>query len=569
MSDPQPPENNEPEDTTVLGDQPDQGGQPEGTEPTTVLPPAPAAAVPTAGPSATEPASRSGRRTAVVLAVAAVVVALLAGGAFALYTVFFGGGPQPADALPASTVAIVSVDLDPSAGQKIAAIKAIRKFPALKKSLGLKTRDDLRRFIFDKAVESGTCTNLDYDKDVKPWIGKRVALAAVDLGAKKPVPALALQVSDRGKAKAGFDKIVACAAGGKDLGYAIGDDYLIASDTTAHAKAILLAGQKASLADDDQYKKWTDKAGDRGVVNFYVAKRSVDYLSDALASFADGLTGTLGAGSGDPVAALTKQLKGFGGLAGTVRFAGGGMEMSVAAGGLDGYTSTSSIGNQVSALPKDSVLVAGIAVPKGYASTLVDNIKAAIGDEDVDLVAEAEQETGLQLPGDLATLLGSGVTLSVGGTPPDDLADLTSLADLPLGLVLHGDGSKIKDIITKVQDHVGVSLADIEVGVLSSDSKVVLSPSKNYAEDLLGKGTLGGSSTFTDAVPNADKASAIVYLNFDSAWRAALIKLARDTGADADDVDAVEANTAPLKSLGISTWSEGKVSHFLLKVATD
>ena len=124
-----------------------------------------------------------------IAAVAVAVVAVLGGGAYAAYAFLSGGGPQPADVLPASTVAVVSVDLDPSAGQKIAAIKSIRRFPALKKSLGLHPDDDLRKFIFDKLVHEADCPDLDFGQDVKPWLGKRAAFALVDLDEHDPTPA--------------------------------------------------------------------------------------------------------------------------------------------------------------------------------------------------------------------------------------------------------------------------------------------------------------------------------------------------------------------------------------------
>ncbi|HEX4190404.1 MAG TPA: DUF3352 domain-containing protein [Marmoricola sp.] len=543
----------------------DAAALPDGTEPTAVLPAetsAAAIAEPTDG-------RRRTRRTAIITAVAVAVVAVLGGGAYAVYTAFFGGGPQPADVLPSTTVAMMSVDLDPSAGQKIAAIRTIRRFPSLKKDLGLHTQDDLRRFIFDKVVQGGKCPGLTYDKDMKPWVGKRGAVAAVDLGGAKPVPAIALQVTDRGKAKTDFAKIAACATSGDGFGFAIGDHYLIASDTTAHAAKILAEGKKKPLADNASYKKWTDQAGDRGVATFYISKKAVGYLADNLKSVAGNVPGLGSGSSADPFSTVQDQLKDFQGIAGTIRFAGGGMEMSLAGGGLENYTGGSGVGSKIGALPKDTAIAAGIAVPKDYAKTLVANLKASVSGKNVDLVTEIAKETGLELPDDLQTLLGSAITLSVGGDAPPDLKNLQSLADIPLGLTLHGDGGAIKDLIATAQEHLGATLADYQIGVESSASEVVLSPSKAYADALLEKGTLGSSSKFTDVVPNADRASAIIYVDFDSAWRSTLVNLIKDFGGTASEVASADANTAPLKSLGISTWVQGSTSHFLLKVATD
>lgn len=543
----------------------------------------------------TEPPApgRRGRRTAIVALVALVVSAVLGGGAFAVYTVFFDGGPQPAEVLPTSTVAMLSIDLDPSAGQKIEALKTIRKFPQLKEDLGLDPSDDLRKFFVEEAIG---CDEVDFDADVKPWVGKRAAVAAVDLGGDEPVPVLALQITDQEKADVGFEKLVECAE--EDLGYIVGTEYLIASDSAEHAQAVLASGEQKSLADDAKYQKWTDEAGDAGVVNFYLAKRAADYLIDGLESLSEELLGFGGAGAfdeesfdegggfagesapraadedcsdalEDPFAALKDQLGDFDGLAGTVRFAGGGMELSVAAGGFAQLGSTESVGDEIGALPADTTLAAGFAVPENYAEDLVEQLSCGVEAGGPDLVAEIEEGAGVELPEDLTTLLGSALTLSVGGDAPDDLGEVEEPADLPVGLALHGDAAGIEDVIAKIEENLGTSLEDeIGIGISGSDSLVVLSPSQDYADTLLGSGGLGGTEEFRDAVPEADRAAAILYVDFDSEWRTALLDLLLDQGVSESDVDAADENTEPLKSLGISTWIDGDASHVLLKLAT-
>lgn len=551
-----------------------------------------AAALPEAPPV---PSGSGTRRTAIVALVAVVVSAVLGGSAFAVYKVFFDGGPQPADVLPASTVGILSLDLDPSAGQKIEALKSLRKFPQLKEDLGLDPTDDLRKFVVEEAL---ACDDIDFDADVKPWIGQRAAIAAVDLGDDTPVPVLALQVTDQEKADAGFEDLVECAE--EDLGFVVGTDYLIASDTAEHAEAVLASGKQKSLADDAKYQQWTEEAGDQGVVNFYLAKRASDYLVDGLESLSEGFLGLDGeefdedsfefdpegggtagesaprvadddcvAATDDPFAALKDQLENFDGLAGTIRFADGGMELSVAAGGLTQFASDATVGKQIGALPADSALAIGFAVPEDYGTDLIEQFTCGAEADEPDLVAEAEEATGLDLPDDLNTLLGTALTLSVGGDAPADLAEIDGPGDLPVGLALHGDAPAIEDVIATIEESLGTTLEDeIGVGVASSDSAVVLSPSDDYAETLLGAGGLGSAEAFQDAVPEADRSSAVFYLDFGSAWREALLDLARDEGVSSSDLETADENTKPLKSLGISSWAEGDASHFLLKLST-
>ena len=114
-------------------------------------------------PSTSGPAARSdsggpparGRRTVLVAGAAVAVVAAVGVGAYGVVQLM-SGGSSPATAVPADAVGYVSLDLDPSASQKIEAIKILRKFPAIKKQLG--SRDDLRKAVFDELRKSGDCT---------------------------------------------------------------------------------------------------------------------------------------------------------------------------------------------------------------------------------------------------------------------------------------------------------------------------------------------------------------------------------------------------------------------------
>jgi hypothetical protein len=529
-----------------------------------------------------EPPAAHGRsrRTAVFAGVAVAAVAVLGSGAYAAYSFVNGGGPQPADVLPDSTVAVVSIDLDPSAGQKIAAIKSIRKFPTLKKVLGLKADDDLRKYVFDKVTEASDCAGLDFDSDVEPWLGKRAAFAGVDLGGSSPAPVIALQISDPEKAKAGFDAIVRC-TDPEDFAFVVGDDYLIASDTADHARTILTKGADDPLADDAAYRKWTGEVGDAGVLNFYVSKRAAGYaenlLDDFGSGFADSLTGEgssdslggsfddedFGSGAPDPLASARGVLDDFEGLGGTVRFAGGGMELSIAGGGVDQLSGLASVGKAFGELPGDTAAAIGFGVSDDYADTVVEKL----GPDD-DMVAQAEKETGLDFPDDLQTLLGKAVVLSLGGDAPDSLDAVQGIEDVPAGLVIHGDADRIKDLIATAEDHLGVHLTDVPVVLDSSNDKVAIATSEDYARELLKSGSLRSTRSYRDAVPDADRAGGILYLDFDSKWRQLVVDAVtedegRATGAELD------ANLAPLRSLGVSSWQDGGVSHALVKLATD
>ena len=125
-----------------------------------------------------------------------VGLALVGGGVWAAMS-FFGGGAQPAEALPAGTIGYASIDLDPSGGQKIEAFRMIQKFPAIEKELGgFDAEDDILAKAFEDIQEE---CDVSYEDDVQPWLGYRFAVAAVDLGEDLPAPVGVIQVTDAGR----------------------------------------------------------------------------------------------------------------------------------------------------------------------------------------------------------------------------------------------------------------------------------------------------------------------------------------------------------------------------------
>ena len=98
-----------------------------------------------------EPAPPARRRPWGLIAVIAsvLVVVLVAAGGFAAWRFLSGGGPRPADVLPASTFGLVTLDLDPSGGQKVEAIKTLRKFPTFRDKSGLDPDSDPLKRLFD------------------------------------------------------------------------------------------------------------------------------------------------------------------------------------------------------------------------------------------------------------------------------------------------------------------------------------------------------------------------------------------------------------------------------------
>jgi hypothetical protein len=83
-----------------------------------------------------------------------------------------------------------------------------------------------------------------------------------------PAPVLALQVKDCELAKTGFAALAKCSqADSEEFGWTVSDDYVVLSDTTEHAEAIVSAGERAPLADSPDFQRWIEEAGGAGIVN--------------------------------------------------------------------------------------------------------------------------------------------------------------------------------------------------------------------------------------------------------------------------------------------------------------
>ncbi len=120
------------------------------------------------------PAPQRRSRRGLVVGASVAGVLLLGGGGYAVAAYLSGGGAQPQDVLPDTTLGLVTLDLDPSAGQKMALASLLEKFP----EVGTEGDEDLRRHLVEPLLDQ-TQTELDYATDVQPWLGDRMAVAVV------------------------------------------------------------------------------------------------------------------------------------------------------------------------------------------------------------------------------------------------------------------------------------------------------------------------------------------------------------------------------------------------------
>ena len=223
------------------------------------------------------PARRS--RKGLVVGGSVVGGLLLLGGAGAwAYTAIDGGGAQPEEALPASTIGYVRVDLDPSAAQKINLVRLADRVPDLAAELDVELDEDtdLKQLLAEALTRSGEC-EIDYAQDVQPWIGDRAAVAAIP-GADEPSPVVVLAVTDEGAARSALESGLGCGDGVAAEQVAFAAGYAVVTDEGVSAADVVADAGKSSLADDDVFVADMKALGDPGLVSFWADTEAVASL---------------------------------------------------------------------------------------------------------------------------------------------------------------------------------------------------------------------------------------------------------------------------------------------------
>lgn len=559
-------------------------------------------------PLTTPPKSRNKRRGLIIGG--AALTGLLVGGGVWGWMTFFQQGPQPAEALPDSTLGYVALDLDPSGQQKVEAIQTLRKFPAFRDEIGLDTDDDVRKKIFDAMQDDGVCDGLDFEKDIDSWMGQRIAVAAVDRGDETPAPVVVLQIKDQDAAEKGLEKLVACgneeAGESEDFGgYAFNGDWVILAETEDIAKDVVADAKERPLSDDADYEKWTDAVGDPGVLNLYAAPEAGAALLDVLEEYPFLFGGGYDYGCASSVepppgyleeegfsyededdydfecgepelepadqipAELRKSFEEFKGGAGTVRFDDGNLEIEFATGNIPGsgteYLANDRGTDVLSTLPDTTAAALGAGFKEGWAQAFVDQLTPLIeqdsGMSADDAIAEFEAETGLSVPEDVEALGGESFAISFDSDFDASAFDDEDITRVPVGAKIKGDPEAIEAALDKIRLQMGPD-GDLLLSRTEGDY-VLISGSEDYLDKLAESGDLGDSEMFQELVPDGGDASSVFFVNFDAGdgWL-------DDLAGNFLGEEEVE-NLSPLRALGISSWVEGDDQHVLLKITTD
>jgi Protein of unknown function (DUF3352) len=476
----------------------------------------------------------------------AVVVAALVGGVTYGVQMLSGGGSQPEEALPGGAFAFAKVDLDPSAGQKIDAVRFMRKFPALREKVAEDA--DLRKVLFESVAADAGWDDVDYGSDVEPWLGKRLAVGAYAPEGKPaatgefpgPRVVVALQVEDADQAEAGLKRLADSAEGGGDPpGFVVEGDYALLAETADAARKAVRDAENGTLAEQDNLSSDLGSMDD-GVAAVWVDNQAA---TKALGGAASMLGGGLGAGPG---------LGGSGRSTFVLRFDGPDVfEVVGSTTDADVVTKGTGTVKGFAELPDGTVAALGLADGQSLLADAwesfrksMDAASGASGGPGFDeMVAQAEQELGIDLPDDLAVLLGSNLVAALGGE------GLGSGA-LDLGAKVTTDGEKAMSILDRIEAAAtrlgsGSGFDSNMVVRRTTDDGYVIGSSKATLDKLEQPGKLGEDEAFGNALPDLDGAGFALWVDLAALFDGFM------------GSDGVNENLEPIDGLGVTTDIEG------------
>ena len=226
-------------------------------------------------PTAPPPPPRSARRSGTIVGASALVVALLAGAGVYVASQSADAG-NPASVMPASTFAMVKLDLSPGRAQTTAIERFAKRFPAGEMS----TVADVRNKTLEGFAES---LDLDYAKDVKPWLGDTAAAAGFLDGKGAPQWVVVLHPKDLPTATR------ALAAADEPPAVAERDGFLVLSDEQATLDDALARIKDRALSDVPEFAADLERLpGDDVAVAWLDNRRAVDAALYATTTSTDG-----------------------------------------------------------------------------------------------------------------------------------------------------------------------------------------------------------------------------------------------------------------------------------------
>lgn len=467
-----------------------------------------------AGGDVSESGGGGGGRGLLMAGAALGVVVVVGGGAFAATKLLASGGDQPDTVLPASAAFYASVDVNPSVGQKVAAVRFLQ---GLDEEARARLDDgEWREWVWEQIQEEGDVPDdMDFETDVEPWLGDRLGVAVVPRGEdQEPIWAVALQVKDGQAALETLDRLKAQhpdAPPEDQVDYYLDDDYVVL--TGAQMLSDLEAAvEQGTLDGSEVYADDMAELGDPGVASMWAdAARLGDldpaaFAAPALANPAVGAGQVLGdmGGETDLMAGRT---------AATLRLSADAVEIHGVTRGVEGLAMPTGDdpARLVNGLPADTAVALSLENGASWVQAIWDFYSSTSPDEVEELAASAQEE-GFTLPEDLQTVLGDSMALSLG---PDIVSAFESVSEtstempaLPIGYRVVTDGAAVVSLLSEA------GLPPTVLAQRTDDGVLTLGLHQPYVDRVAApEGALGQDATYRAAVADSDRADSVVYVN--------------------------------------------------------
>lgn len=448
------------------------------------------------------PAQRTRRLAPVITSVVAVLAIILAGGGFAAYKLLASSGSQPDKWAPANSIAYAKIDLNPSASAKVAAWEFEQKFPDAPK---VASADQLKDALLSRMFASDPTANLNYDTDIKPWLGDRLALAAYPDAAGRPTAIGIIEVKDAGKARAGIEKVKASSGADASTGYSIQGNYVIVGQDQASVDAAVAAARKSNITSNHNFS--SDLAtikGDRVVTAWWDLGATMKALSSSLPAEAQGLLSS-GSLAGLPnTSDLGRVVMGVRVQPSFVELEGRVLG-SKTTDQSKAFVNGDALGT-LGDLPGGSVMGVALANPEQLIKTELSTLNSGLlGGGLQSELDQAGAQLGIKLPDDLENLLGSGVAIGLDSVSAKD----PNLNQALFTLLSHPDDASAALHTAKVLASLLSAQGNVSVTAAAQGANVVMT---NDGKPSAGK--LADDAPFKNALSGAPAKSVVAgYVN--------------------------------------------------------
>ena len=441
------------------------------------------------------------------------------------------------------------------------------------------------------------CQDIDFDRDLEGWLGKKGAIVAVPGEAGQwPTTFAVLQVTDQGQARTGLEKLGEClGGGGEDDGIAFVDSFAIIGQDQAGVDAIAADARAGSLADSTSYTSLVGKAGGEGILTGYVAPSAPSIIgeafehefsnfdapmdpSDEVSSAPLQPASTVRPGQarsgfptdlptdpvppiglGSPFGGFFDTFDHFNGAALSVRFEDSGVTAEAVGDGMPDAFLAGAGSSGIEDLPAATLFAAGAPAGTDALGGLFGTFfgfgmfSAADGMGDF-LAEQLKESTGLTVDQFNTLFAGGFVVAARSDLDASWFESGDDTSPQPVGVRIQGDPVRLRPLLDRFADAARRD-GGPQIFIVVGDGVIAFALDQGYAAELVQDGSLGEEDSFQKVLSRAGDSSGTAFFNAPT--------------HDWSDTDAqTAANLAALGPVGVESWKDGTVSHIALRLTS-